>query len=289
MRITRVAASRTRGGESPLWDPSAGVLYYIDNFGQKVHRFDPEAKTTSSWDMPSIVTALALGEGGDAVVALRSGVHRLDFESGTLECLVPLDGNALHVYNDGRVDRRGRFLLGGTTANFHQPTPDGGIYSLGPDHRLRLLDTGIHYSNSPCFSPDDRTFYFSDSFLYATYAYDYDIHTGEIANKRVFVNTRDLGGMPDGSTVDRDGLVWMAIYGGGKVVAIDPAGKLVRSIEFPVKLVSSVMFGGPQLDRLYVTTIEEGALGEPSEEGAGYVYVVEGLDARGLPESRYVG
>ena len=289
MLITRLEASRTRGGESPLWDPSAHVHYYIDNFGQKVLRFDPLAKTTRCWDMPSIVTALALNQHGAAVVALRSGIHLLDFGSSTLKCLIPRDDSALHVYNDGRVDRRGRFLLGGTTANFNDPTPDGGIYSLGVDHRLRQLDTGIHFSNSPCFSPDDRTFYFSDSFLYTTYAYDYDISTGEIANKRVFVDTKSLGGMPDGSTVDSDGLLWMAIYGGGKVAAFNPAGKLVRSIELPVKLVSSVMFGGPQLDRLYVTTIEEGALGEPAEEGAGYVYAIEGLGARGLPEPYYAG
>ncbi len=289
MRISRVETHRTRGGESPLWDPVAQALYFIDNFGQRLHRFDPASKSTRSWEMPSIITALALRRRGGAVVALRSGIHGLDLESGALETLVPLDAHASHVYNDGRVDRRGRFLLGGTTANFHDPTPDGGLYSLDGDHHLVQLDAGIHFSNSPCFSADDRTFYFSDSFLHTTYAYDYELQTGAVSNKRVFVDTRNLGGMPDGSTVDRDGLIWMAIYGGGKVAAFDPAGQLVRSVELPVKLVSSVAFGGPGLDQLYVTTIQEGALGEPAEEGAGYVYLVEGLGAQGLPEPLYAG
>ncbi|HEX4378008.1 MAG TPA: SMP-30/gluconolactonase/LRE family protein [Steroidobacteraceae bacterium] len=289
MRISRVETYRTRGGESPLWDPVGQVLYFIDNFGQRLYQFAPGSNKTRSWEMPSIITALALRQQGGAVVALRSGVHGLDFESGAFDTLVSRDVHAPYVYNDGRVDRRGRFLLGGTTANFSHPAPDGGLFSLDGDHRLVQLDGGIHFSNSPCFSPDDRTFYFSDSFLHTTYAYDYDLETGTVRNKRVFFDTKSLGGMPDGSTVDRDGLIWMAIYGGGKVAAFDPNGRLVRSIELPVKLVSSVAFGGPDLDRLYVTTIQEGALGEPAEEGAGYVYLIEGLGARGLPEPLYNG
>ena len=121
------------------------------------------------------------------------------------------------------------------------------------------------------------------------YAYDYDIVTGEVGNKRPFVETRELGGMPDGATVDRDGLVWAAIFRGGKIAAFRPDGRLERVVKMPVQLTSSVMFGGPDLDQLYVTTIEKGHFGEPSEEGAGDVYVIEGLGARGSPEPRYAG
>ncbi|MGB8366557.1 MAG: SMP-30/gluconolactonase/LRE family protein [Rhizomicrobium sp.] len=289
MRIARVETRRCRGGEGPLWDPADQALYFIDNTGQKVHRFDPAAGATRSWDMPCVITALALRQDGGAVVTLRSGIHTFDFETGALELLSPLDAPPPFVFNDGKVDRRGRFLIGASTANFANPTPDGGLYRLDPDHRLSVLDTGVHFSNGPCWSPDDTTFYFSDSFLYTAYAYDYDIETGEVTNKRPFVNTRELGGLPDGATVDRDGLVWIAIYGAGKVAAFRPDGRLERVVEMPVRLVSSVMFGGSNLDQLYVATIEHGALGEPSEEGAGDVYVIEGLGARGVPEPRYAG
>src|SRR5579862_4762353 len=106
MRISRVETHRTRGGESPLWDPVAKALYFIDNFGQRLHRFDPVSKSTRSWEMPSIITALALRRRGGAVVALRSGIHGLDLESGALVTLTPRDPHASYVYNDGRVDRR---------------------------------------------------------------------------------------------------------------------------------------------------------------------------------------
>lgn len=289
MDIIRLDTPRCRGGEGPLWDPDEQALYFIDNTGQKVHRYDPATGETRSWDTPSVITALALREGGGAVVTLRSGIHTFNFDTGVLEALMPLADPPPYVFNDGKVDRRGRFMIGASTANFANPTPDGGLYRLDPNHSLTMLDKGIHFSNSPCWSPDDKTFYFSDSFRRATYAYDYDIETGAVANKRMFVDTSDLGGLPDGATVDRDGFVWIAVYGSGNIVAFGPDGQLEWSVEMPVRLVSSVMFGGPGLDQLYVTTIEHGALGEPVEEGAGYLYVVEGLGARGVPEPRYAG
>ena len=169
-----------------------------------------------------------------------------------------------------------------------EPGPEGGVCSLGPDRRLKWIDHGINRSNSPCWSPDDKTFYFSNSFLYTMYAYDYDIESGEIANKRFFANPTELGGSPDGATVGQDGLVWVAIYRGGKVAAFRPDGGLERVVEIPTRLTSSVTFGGPNLDRLYVTSIERDPLGNADPSG-GYVYVVEDLGVRGVQEPRYRG
>jgi len=289
LRIARVQTRRCAGGEGPLWDAAEQALYFIDNSGQKIHRYDPGALTTRSWEMPSVITAMALRERGGAILALRSGIHFFDFDTDEFEVLSPLASPPPFVFNDGKVDGRGRFILGACTANFANPAPDGGLYTFGPDRRLQVLDTGVHFSNGPCWSPDFKILYFSDSWLHTTYAYDYDIETGKVTNKRLFVDTHDLGGLPDGATVDRDGLVWIAIYRGGKIAAFRPDGALERIVEMPVRLTSSVMFGGPNLDQLYVTTIEKGSFGEPSEEGAGDVYVIEGLGTRGMPEPRYAG
>ena len=103
------------------------------------------------------------------------------------------------------------------------------------------------------------------------------------------MNTGDLGGLPDGATVDADGLYWVAVYQGGKVAAYRPDGKLERTIDMPVKLVSSVAFGGDDFDRLFVTTIAHGALGEPVEDDAGSLYVIDDLGVRGRPEHRFAG
>lgn len=289
IRISRVDAPKCDGGEQPLWDPAEQALYYIDNAGRKIHRYDPATGASRSWELPSVITSLALRAGGGAVVTLRTGIHFLDLESGALEAVSPLADPPPFVFNDAKADGKGRWLIGASTANFEEPAPDGGLYRFDSDRTLTRLDQGVHFSNGPCFSPDGRTFYFSDSWIKTCYAYDYDIETGAVANRRVFVDTTELGGLPDGATVDSEGLVWIAIYGGGKIAAFRPDGSVERVIDMPVKLVSSVMFGGPELDRLYVTTIAHGALGEPVEDGAGYLYVVEGLGVRGLPEPRYAG
>jgi len=289
MKITKLDAPVTRGGEQPLWDTAEQALYYVDNFGQKVCRYQPESGEGRIWETPSVVTSLALRKQGGGVVTMFSGIHFLDFETSTFEPIHPLPDPPPHVYNDAKADSRGRWLIGGSTAKFADPQPDGGLYRLDPDLSLHKLDKGIHFSNSPCFSPDETTFYFSDSHINHCYAYEYDIETGTVANRRIFADTSTLGGVPDGATVDAEGLVWIAIYGGGKIAAFDPTGKLQQLVEFPIKLVSSVSFGGPDLDLLYVTTIAEAVHGEPEEPGAGSVYVIEGLGARGLPERRFGG
>lgn len=289
MEITRLQAPVCRGGENPMWDPITQRLYYIDNAGCKVHSYEPATEATRTLDVPSVITTLVLREKGGAVVTLRTGIHFLHLETGALELVDPLPDPPPYVYNDGKVDSRGRFLIGGSTANFAAPAPDGGLFRMDPDHTVNRLDSGIHFSNSPCWSPDERTFYFSDSWLDTTFAYDYDIETGAVANRRPFVNTRELGGLPDGATVDTEGLYWVAVYQGGRVAAYRPHGKLEHAIDMPVKLVSSVAFGGPNLDRLFVTTIAHGTLGEPVEEGAGALYVIDGLGAKGRVEHRYGG
>ncbi len=291
MEIHRVNTSHCAGGENPLWDVETQSLYFIDNSGRKIHCYNPVSGTTQSWAVPENITALALRGGGGAIITLRSGIYALDLSSNALEAIAPLANPPPLIYNDGKVDQRGRFIIGGSTASVLDPKPDGGLFRLDPDYSLHKLDGGIHFSNGPCWSPDAKTLYFSDSWLNRVYAYDYDIATGAIANKRLFVETAALGGVPDGATVDSEGCYWTAIYGGAKIASFKPGGELERVVEMPVQLVSSVMFGGPNLDLLYVTTIEcrHDKPTDDIEPGAGDVYVVEGLGVRGLPEAHFAG
>lgn len=296
MHIERVDTVRCHGGENPLWDQRLQCLYFIDNTGRKAHRFFPQSGRTQTWDFPSVITTLVLGAGDGAVVTLRSGIHAFDFGTGELRLLHPLPDPPPYVYNDGKVDDRGRFVIGASTANFANPGLDGGLFRLDPDSHLSRIGSGIHFSNGPCWSPDRRTFYFSDSWLNTIYAYDYDIETGSASNRRVFATTHELGGLPDGATVDRDGLYWTALFRAGRVAAYRPDGKLERLIDMPVKLTSSVAFGGPSLDQLFVTTIAHDVVAtaqtgarEADEGLAGSVFVIEGLGVRGMAEPLFAG
>ncbi|MGA2399197.1 MAG: SMP-30/gluconolactonase/LRE family protein [Steroidobacteraceae bacterium] len=290
LKISRVDTSRCLIGEGPVWDASAQALYFLDIAQKRVHRFDPREGVTRSWYTPAPVGAMALREAGGAVLAMGDSICSIDFDSGSVGPIAK--GHAQHpqaTFNDGKVDKRGRFIIGSCCTDLLSPQPVGGVFSLGPGHEIACLQREICFSNSPCFSPDGRIFYFSDSALYACYAYDYDNDSGTLSNKRLFADTRALGGMPDGATVDSDGLVWMAIFRGGKVVAFRPDGRIERVVEMPVRLPGSTMFGGARLDQLFVPTIDPAFFNEPAEEGAGYLYVIEGLGARGLPEPRYAG
>jgi sugar lactone lactonase YvrE len=290
VHIRRVAAPKCLVGEGPLWDVQEQALYFVDIVGKVVHRLHPHSGATRTWNVGKIIGSMALRERGGAVVALPDGIYSLDFETGAVAPFARPEGiNPRSQFNDGKVDRRGRFVVGSGDSNIRETQPIGSLYRLDPDGALTELDRSIAISNGPCWSPDNQTFYFSDSLLHAIYAYDYDIDTGKVSNRRLFADTRALGGIPDGATVDRDGLLWMAICEGAKVVAFQPDGRIERVIDMPVKLPASVMFGGPELDQLYVTTIDPALLGRPSEPGGGELFVIEGLGARGLPEPRYAG
>jgi L-arabinonolactonase len=286
MRITRVATVACRLGEGPVWDARDQVLWFVDIFGRHVHRHSPGDGATRSWRMPANVGAVTPCCDRGALVALPDGVYVLDLQSATTTPVAVVDDLPPGVVlNDGKVDRRGRFVVG--TIDTKIAAPLGQFLSLEAGD-LRVIADGFTVGNGPCWSPDDRTLYLADSFAHRIYAYDYDIETGDVGDRRVFAETEELGGIPDGATVDEDGTVWVAICEGGKVVAFGPDGRLRRVIEMPVSHPSSVTFGGPDLDLLYVTSIDPAVLGKEPEPGGGMTYVIEDVGARGLEETRYV-
>lgn len=277
-----------RLGEGPVWDDLEQALFFLDIAGLKIHRYRPSDESFRSWRTPHGPGAMALHVDGGAVVAMQDTVYRMDFDHGTFKPLaVATSQHPDALFNDGKVDRQGRFIIGSCSTRRDDEERIGGIYQFGIAGDLKKVDGDIKSSNSPCFSPDGKTLYFSDSARHTIFSYDYDPLTGELGSRSVFATTHALGGMPDGATVDSQGQVWVAIIGGAKIAIFRRDGTVVRIIELPVRLPGSVMFGGEKLDRLFVPTIDPDFFGEPAEEGAGYLYVVDGLGARGLPEPRY--
>jgi D-xylonolactonase len=125
---------------------------------------------------------------------------------------------------------------------------------IDTDGSAKIVDSGMGMSNGLGFSPDNKTLYFTDSYDHVIYAYDVDAETGALSNKRTFVNVARNEGLPDGMTVDAEGNVWSALWYGGRVVCYDPDGKVKSSLELPIRQVASVMFGGRDLDELYITS-----------------------------------
>jgi sugar lactone lactonase YvrE len=288
MKITRLPLPRCSVGEGPVWDEGEQALYYIDILERRAMRWDPESGDHRSWAMPAMIGSMALREGGGAIVALPDGIHALDFDSGAVRPFALFDPPDPNIQlADGTVDRAGRFVFG--TSHRQVKEPVGGLWSLATDGTIAQLDEGLILGNGPCFSPDDRTLYHADSMQQTIYAYDYDLTTGSVSKRRKFFDTTDFGPIPDGATVDASGDLWVAICEGGVVLRLSPEGEVKQAVEMPTKLPASCMFCGPDLDRLFVPSIDPSFLGREPAEADGWCYVIDGLGVQGLPEPRYLG
>jgi L-arabinonolactonase len=292
MKIDIVVDVKTLLGEGPLWDVEQQRLYWVDSYGQRVFRATADGGELRSWLVPAPIGSMALTRDGDgAVVALADGVHLLDFATGETSFVVdPESDLPLNRLNDGKVDRRGRYLFGSLDTS--EATRSGRLYRLDPDYDLTVLDDQLICSNGPCWSTDDSTFYFSDTWSGEIWAYDYDIDSGAVSNRRSFatIDRSPVGGF-DGSTVDAEGGLWNALVYDGKVVRFAPDGSVDRVVDMPVKKVTSVMFGGPDLDTMYVTSMARTPAPRFPDDpvAAGSLFAITGLGVTGVPEPRFGG
>lgn len=284
IRIERVGRTRDRLGESPVWSAREGRLWWLDSLAGVLHRLDPASGAHAAFDVPAPAGSFGLHADGSLVLALRHGFHRFDPATGGTTPIAALDLDHPEVrLNDGKTDRQGRFLAGTMHMNLAPgAAPLGGLYRLERGGSLRRLAGGIVTANGPCFSPDGATLYLADSARQVIWAFDY----GEKApaRRRVLIDLAPLGTAPDGATVDAEGNLWVALVRSGEIGCFAPDGRLLRRLAMPVRHPTSVNFGGPGLDVLFVTSISSShRLADPSPE-AGGLFAVTGLPARGLAE-----
>ncbi len=290
MRIEVLLDVKTTLGEGPVWDVEQQRLYFIDSMDGRVFRCTADGTEIRAWDVPGKIGSLALRKDGEgAIVSLQDGFHKLDFKTGECELFhnpePDLPANRL---NDGKVDRRGRFFAG--SMDTMEEGASGALYRVDPDFSVTKVDDGIICSNGPCFSPDDKTFYFQDTWTGEIWAYDYDIETGNLSNRRTFARVDDSnGGAADGSTVDAEGYLWNALVYDGKLTRFAPDGTVDRVIDMPVKKVTSVNFGGPDMDVLYVTSMAKPPLPRFPGDGPmrGSLFAIYDLGIKGVPEPRF--
>ena len=276
-------------GEGPLWDVADQVLYWVDIKGRLVHRFDPATGQDRHWRVAEDVGSLAVRANGGLVLAMRTGFHFFDPESGqTRRMVVPEPDRPENRFNDGKTDRQGRFWAG----SMHDPEtkPTGALYRLDTDLRAHRMVDGITCSNACCFSPDGRTMYHTDSPTRIVWAWDLDPDSGEIANRREFVRLAEDDGVPDGATVDAEGFVWVAHWNGWRVTRFDPAGRVARVMRVPVQRPTCPAFGGAGLDVLYVTSASINLTAEERarQPWAGGLLALD-PGVRGLPQARFAG
>lgn len=245
--------AHARVGEGPVWDAALQRLVWVDILNGLVHRYDPVSGDDETVEVGKAVGAAAPRASGGLVLALEDEFAAFDPATGELTPLAPVEADAPgRRMNDGKCDRAGRFWAGSMEWDGEHPT--GSLYRLDPDHTVTRVLEGVRISNGLGWSPDERLMYYIDSPTYRIDVFDFDLDAGRLANRRVLVEVPREWGMPDGMTVDAEGYLWVAFWGGWAVRRLAPDGKLVETLRLPVSQVSSCTFGGPDLTDLYITS-----------------------------------
>jgi sugar lactone lactonase YvrE len=279
-----VLDARADLGEGPLWDARSGELLWVDVMAGFVHRFDPETGTDRSFDMKQPVSAIVTRAAGGHMLALRDGFARWDGDTTTL--VAPIEPQRREIrMNDGAVDSRGRFWAGSTHVDHRRG--EGALYRLDAPGTAHVMLSDVTISNGIAWSPDETTMYFVDTPTQAIDAFDFDVETGAISNRRRIVKIDSESGSPDGLIVDAEGCIWVALWDGWEVRRYDPDGTHVGTVAVPAARVTKPAFGGPDLTDMFITTASP-EKPNPSQPYAGGLFHVR-PGVAGLPTHAYAG
>jgi sugar lactone lactonase YvrE len=247
-------------GESPLWHPQQQALWYCDIPARRLLRFDPASGAQTHHDFHTDIGSFAPTRDGRFIVALRDGLWRFDPASDerTQLAVAPYDPSD-ERFNDGKCDPAGRFWVG----SIDEPRRPGraGLWCYA-DGVLERRQSGITVSNGLAWSPDSRTMYWSDTAVHTVWAFDYEPLSAAMTRRRVFAEFPPkpaqglvgYGGRPDGATVDSEGCYWVAMYEGGRVLRLSPAGELLAEVRVPARCPTMPCFGDADLKTVYVTS-----------------------------------
>jgi xylono-1,5-lactonase len=281
-----IANCRALLGEGPVWVARERALYWVDIKAPAIFRWREADGTIQRWTPPFRIGSLAPCLRGGFVGGTERGFARIDPERGLYE---PFHQPELHLpdnrFNDGKVDRRGRFWAG--TMDDRETHASGTLYRLDPDLGCTRIDEDYRVTNGPAFSLDGARLYHSDSARRTIYAFDLD-PDGNVHGKRIFARFSPDHGYPDGMTVDSEDCLWIAFWDGWCIRRLSPEGRIIANVPMPVQRPTSCAFGAAALDRLFITSasigIEEDAAAV--QPFAGALFMVE-PGVAGPPELQF--
>ena len=250
MNLELIADYNCIVGEGPMWHPIENVVYWADIPQGRIFRYDPNTTEHGLFFEGGEVGGFTVQDDGSLLLFMESGAVA-SLRQGKLDYLIDeIESERDTRFNDVIADPAGRVFCGTMPSDSHL----GSLYRLDTDGSISHVLGGIGISNGMGFTPDGKQMYYTDSPTHNIYIFDYEIATGELSNQRVFVNTGENDGIPDGMTVDAEGYVWSARWDGSSLVRYSPQGEQVNRIWFPARKVSSVIFGGDDYTDMYVTT-----------------------------------
>ncbi len=246
---------RSRLGEGPCWNADEQLLYSVDIYNHRVHQFDPATGDHRFFDVGEVVGCLAPAGPHRLIMALHSQLAFLDTQNGTVTPIVAIAHSHPDTrFNDGKCDAAGRFWFGSVSGNEKSAC----LYSYDGSGAVQIMKTGLTISNGLGWSPDHQTFYLTDSHLRTIYAYDFDLESGSISDRRKLIDLSTEMPEPDGLAVDQEGCIWSAMWNGWCVIRFDPSGKEMMRVPMPVQRPTCCTFGNADLKTLYITTASIG-------------------------------
>ncbi|MBW3618295.1 MAG: SMP-30/gluconolactonase/LRE family protein [Proteobacteria bacterium] len=271
-------------GEGVCWDPRRARLFWVDIVGGRVEWLQPDSGQAGGWTLDLKPSAIAPMADGRLLLGTNLGLVAFDPDTGAAEHVLELEPDRpANRSNDGGTDRQGRFWLG--TMSDGGAETSGALYRVDRDWTVTRMADGLGIPNTIQVSPDGGTLYVADSFEHVIWGYDLNPSTGALGYRHLFAETKGQAATPDGSAVDTEGCLWNAQWGGSRLVRYTPEGLIDRVVDLPVSQPTKCAFGGPDLDRLYVTSARDGLSEEQlaQEPLAGSLFVLD-PGVRGLPQ-----
>ena len=272
-------------GEGPLWDDSKKQICWVDILNGNIHEWSPKTGTSNTISVGQMIGAIVISDNGNYLAAMKDGFGYVNRKTGKVDMITnPEKDLPENRFNDGKCDPLGRFWAG--TMPIAEDKSSGSLYVLDASLNVGKKESNISISNGLAWSLDHKTLYFIDSPTRKVVAYDYDKDNGELTNKRTVITIAEEDGFPDGMTIDNEGMLWVAHWGGWQVARYDPGtGKKLLSITMPVAQVTSCAFGGETMEDLYITSARKGLseLELEKQPLAGSLFVVRKCGHKGLP------
>ncbi|WP_242223811.1 SMP-30/gluconolactonase/LRE family protein [Bacillus cereus group sp. BfR-BA-01380] len=269
-------------GEGPCWDSKKQLLYWVDILEKKVHIYNPITNEGKAIFLGQMVGSVVPSESGEMILTLENGFYFLNPDTEELRAICDPESHLQeNRFNDGKCDPAGRFWAGTTDAVGIDGK--GALYCLDTDLTVKKKVEHVSTSNGLAWSPNHKYMYFIDTPTRKVVRFDYDICTGYIENPQDVVVIQKEEGLPDGMTIDEEGMLWIAHWGGSKVSRWNPMnGEQLLSISIPVLNVTSCTFGGRDLNELYITTAKM----HSTDASAGGVFRIK-TNIRGCPTYQF--
>ncbi|MBB4641549.1 SMP-30/gluconolactonase/LRE family protein [Rhizorhapis suberifaciens] len=272
-------------GEGPIWSEERNAVFWTDILGKRLNRLSLEDGTVTGWNMPEAIGwVIERANHPGLLVGLASGFADLDLDPFDLRPFHdPEPDKPGNRMNDAKADSHGRIWCGTMPFDWRGAGASGSLYRLDPDRNCARVDGPYTIPNGPAIDRADAMMFHTDTM--ERIIYRIDIHSdGSLGPRKPHIIFDEDWGLPDGMTFDADGCLWVAHWGTGQVSRFDPDGRRERAIRLPASQITSMVFAGADLDRMFVTSAAENV----SEEHGGALFEVD-PGCRGLPTLKFGG